>query len=150
MSYHQPFVVECCMILFRTANVPIIPDAEAKGSALITQVPGRDGNVLIAAIGLPEPEVLGGTRYVAWIRNSPLGPVIPIQLLQTGPVITEPGVWVGAFVFGDDQVAPFGDIVVTAEGEPPWITPSLDRIALIGTFEQCIRAPHHKKQCYRR
>ncbi len=131
------------MILFRTANVPILPDAEARGVALINQGPAGGGNVLISAIGLPEPQVLGGRTYVAWIRNSPLGPVIPVQLLQTGPVITEPGVWVGAFIFGaGERVAPFGDIVVTAELQPPFIQPNLNRIALIGTFAQC--RPHQK------
>lgn len=130
-------VVECCIILFRTANVPIGPDAEARGVALIFQSPGRVGNVLIAAIGLPEPEALGGRTYVAWIRGTPIGPLIPVQLLQTGPVVIEPGVWVGAFIFGAGDVVPFQDIVVTAELEPPFIRPALERIALIGLFAQC-------------
>lgn len=143
-NQRQVEVVECCMILFRTANVPIGPDAEAKGVALVTQT-AAGGNVLISAIGLPEPEVLGGQTYVAWIRNSPLGQAIPVQLLQTGPVVTEPGVWVGAIVFGPgDRVAPFGDIVVTAEIAPPFIRPALDRIALIGNFAQCRPQGAHK------
>lgn len=140
-------IVECCMILFRTANVPILPDAEAKGVALVTQT-AAGGNVLVSAIGLPDPQVLGGNTYLAWIRNSPLGPFVPIQLLQTGPVITEPGVWVGALVFGPgDMVAPFSDIVVTAEIAPPFIQPALDRIALIGLFNQCRPNAFPKPPC---
>ena len=129
---------ECCMILFRTANVPVLPEAEARGVALVFQSPTEGGNVLVSAIGLPEPETLGGLTYVAWIRNTVLGQTIPFQLLQTGPVIIEPGVWVGALVFGPGEpVAPFEDIIVTAELEPPFIQPSLERIALIGLFDQC-------------
>ncbi len=129
---------ECCMILFRTANVPILPEAEARGVALVFQSPTKGGNVLVSAIGLPDPQVLGGETYVAWIRDTVLGQTIPFQLLQTGPVIIEPGVWVGALVFGPGEpVAPFRDIVVTAEIAPPFIQPSLERIALIGLFAQC-------------
>lgn len=129
---------ECCMILFRTANVPIGAEAEARGVALVFQSPTRGGNVLIAAIGLPDPQTLGGETYVAWIRDTLSGQTIPVQLLQTGPVVIEPGVWVGAFVFGPGEpIAPFRDIVVTAELAPPFIRPSLDRIALIGLFNQC-------------
>ncbi len=126
------------MILFRTANVPIGPEAEARGTALVFQSLGGGGNVLISAIGLPDPQTLGGERYVAWIRGTPSSQTVPVQLLQTGPVVTEPGVWVGAFVFGQgEQIAPFQDVIVTAEGQLPFIQPSLNRIALIGLFNQC-------------
>lgn len=132
----QVALVECCMLLFRTANVPVLPDAEAAGVARVFQS-SAGGNILIAAIGLPEPEVLGGNLYVAWIRRAGLPP-IPVQLLQTGPVITEPGVWVGAFVFGPGEaVVPFQDIIVTAEVDFPVTQPDLDNIALIGQFNQC-------------
>ncbi len=130
-------IVECCLLLFRTANVPVLPDAEAGGVARVFQVPQSPGNVLVAAIGLPPPQVLGGSIYVAWIRRPPQSP-IPFQLLQTAPVVIEPGVWVGAIVFGPgEQFAPFQDIIVTAELAFPVIQPNLDRIALIGLFEQC-------------
>ena len=122
----------------RTANVPIGPEAEAKGVALIFQSRSGGGNVLISAIGLPDPRTLDGDRYVAWIRDTPGSQTIPVQLLQTGPVVTEPGVWVGAFVFGPgEQIAPFQDIIVTAEDQAPLLKPSLNRIALIGLFNQC-------------
>lgn len=128
--------VECCMLLFRI-NVPILPDAEAGGVARVFQVPQRPGNVLVATIGLPPPQFLGGNIYVAWIRRPPLPP-IPIQLLQTAPVIIEPGVWVGAIIFGPgEQFAPFQDIIVTAEIAFPVFEPTLARIALIGLFELC-------------
>ncbi len=130
---------ECCMILFRTANVPVLPEAEARGGALVFQSPAEGGNVLVAAIGLPDPQVLGGEIYVAWVRDTVLNQTIPFQLLQTGPVVIEPGVWVGALVFGPGEpVAPFRDIVVTAQFAPPFIQPSLDRIVLIGVFNQCL------------
>lgn len=129
-------IVECCMLLFRTANVPILPDAEAAGVARVFQN-AQGGNILAATIGLPPPSTFGGTTYVAWIRRAGLPP-IPFQLLQTGPVVIEPGVWVGAIVFGPgEQVVPFQDIVVTAEIAPPFITPNLNRIVLIGLFNQC-------------
>lgn len=129
--------VECCMLLFRTANVPVLPDAEAGGVARVFQVPGQPGNVLVSTIGLPPPQQLGGNIYVAWIRYADQPP-IPFQLLQTGPVIIEPGVWVGAFTFGpQEQVAPFQDIIVTAEIGFPVTTPNLNRLALIGRFAQC-------------
>ncbi len=129
--------IECCMLLFRTANVPVDPDAEAAGVARIFQT-AAGGNVLVSAIGLPDPAVLGGTTYVAWIRQTPTGQTIPIQLFQTGPVVVEPGVWVGAFIFGaGEQIAPFQDIVVTAELSPPFVQPNLARIALICRFDQC-------------
>jgi hypothetical protein len=93
--------------------------------------------VLVATIGLPPPHFLGDNIYVAWIHRPPLPP-IPIQLLQTGPVIIEPGVWVGAIIFGpDEQFAPFQDIMVTAEIAFPVLEPNLSRIALIGLFELC-------------
>lgn len=132
-----PFpTVECCMLLFRI-NVPILPDAEAGGVARVFQVPQRPGNVLVATIGLPPPQFLGGNIYVAWIRRPPLPP-IPFQLLQTAPVVIEPGVWVGAIIFGPgEQFAPFQDIVVTAEIAFPVFEPNLARIALIGLFELC-------------
>jgi spore coat assembly protein SafA len=129
--------IECCLLLFRTANVPVLPEAEAGGVARVFQVPQRPGNVLVAAIGLPPPQALGGNIYVAWIRRPPLSPV-PFQLLQTAPVVIEPGVWVGAIVFGPgEQFAPFQDIIVTAELAFPVIQPNLNRIALIGLFGQC-------------
>ncbi len=138
MSTHEVALFECCMILFRTANVPVLPEAEARGVALVFQSPKEGGNVLVAAIGLPDPQTLGGKTYVAWIRDTFLVQTIPFQLLQTGPVVIEPGVWVGALVFGPGEpVAPFRDIVVTAELAPPFIQPALERIALIGLFEQC-------------
>ena len=80
---------ECCMPLFRTANVPILPDAEARGVALVFQSPTGGGNVLVAAIGLPDPQVLGGETYVAWIRNTPW-PNESISLLSNRAVIIEP------------------------------------------------------------
>lgn len=136
VSPPRPPIVECCMLLFRTANVPILPDAEAGGVARVVQNP-QGGNVLVSTIGLPPPETFGGTTYVAWIRR-PGQPPIPFQLLQTGPVVTEPGVWVGAIIFGPgEQFAPFQDIIVTAEPGPPFIQPSLNRIVLIGQFTQC-------------
>jgi spore coat assembly protein SafA len=128
--------IECCMLLFRTANVPVLPEAEAGGVARVFQTPGG-GNVLVSTIGLPPPETFGGEIYVAWIRRPNL-PSIPFQLLQTGPVIIEPGVWVGAFLFGKgEQIAPFQDIIVTAETRFPVIEPDLNRIVLIGSFNQC-------------
>jgi spore coat assembly protein SafA len=131
-----PPVVECPMLLFRTANVPILPEAEAGGVARVVQN-AREGNVLVSTIGLPPPGTFGGSTYVAWIRRPNQAP-IPFQLFQTGPVIIEPGVWVGAITFGPgEQFAPFQDIVVTAETAPPFITPNLNRIVLIGQFGQC-------------
>ena len=74
---------------------------------------------------------------MAWVRPT-AGTPIPFQLLQTGPVVTEPGVYVGALVLGINEViAPFQDIVVTAEIGFPVTTPNLNRIALIGYFSQC-------------
>ncbi len=129
-------VIECCMLLFRTENVPVLPDAEAGGVARVFQS-SEGGNVLVAAIGLPSPDTFDAEIYVAWVRRPPLPP-IPIQMLQTGPVVTEPGVWVGAFVIGPgEEIAPFQDIVVTAEDEFPVTEPDLERIVLIGLFEQC-------------
>ena len=129
--------VECCMLLFRTANVPIIPGAEAGGVARVFQAPTRNGSVLVATIGLPQPSALGGNIYVAWIRRQG-APAIPFQLRQTGPPVVEPGVWVGAITFGpNEQFAPFQDIVVTAETGFPVTNPNLNRIALIGNFTQC-------------
>lgn len=129
--------IECCMLLFRTANLPSIPQAQAGGVARVFQAPNQNGNVLVATIGLPPPSALGGNVYVAWIRRPGL-PAIPFQLLQTGPVVTEPGVWVGAITFGPgEQFAPFQDIVVTAEIGFPVTAPNLNRIALIGNFTQC-------------
>jgi len=128
--------IECCMLLFRTANVPVLPEAEAGGVARIFQTP-EGGNVLVSTIGLPPPETFDREVYVAWIRRPGLPPV-PFQLLQTGPVVIEPGVWVGAFVFGEgEQIAPFQDIIVTAETGFPVIEPNLEGIVLIGLFEQC-------------
>ncbi len=139
MSVLKVGLFECCMILFRTANVPVLPEAEARGVALVFQSPTEGGNVLAAAIGLPDPQTLGGETYVAWVRDTAPNQTIPFQMLQTGPVIIEPGVWVGALVFGPGEpVAPFRDIVVTAELTPPFIQPSLERIALIGIFNQCL------------
>lgn len=93
--------------------------------------------MLVATIGLPPPSALGGNVYVAWIRRPGL-PAIPFQLLQTGPLVTEPGVWVDAITFGPgEQFAPFQDIVVTAEIGFPVTAPNLNRIALIGNFTQC-------------
>ena len=129
-------IIECCMLLFRTANVPILPEAEAGGVARVFQTP-EGGNVLVSTIGLPPPETFNGEIYVAWIRR-PGFPPIPFQLLQTGPVIIEPGVWVGAFVFGrGEQIAPSQDIIVTVETGFPVIEPNLEGIVLIGVFEQC-------------
>jgi len=129
--------VECCMLLFRTANVPIIPGAETGGVARVFQAPNRNGSVLVATIGLPQPSALGGNIYVAWIRRQG-APAIPFQLRQTGPPVVEPGVWVGAIMFGpNEQFAPFQDIVVTAETGFPVTNPNLNRIALIGNFTQC-------------
>lgn len=129
--------VECCMLLFRTANVPIIPGAETGGVARVFQAPNRNGSVLVATIGLPQPSALGGNIYVAWIRRQG-APAIPFQLRQTGPPVVEPGVWVGAITFGpNEQFAPFQDIVVTAETGFPVTNPNLNRIALIGNFTQC-------------
>lgn len=129
--------VECCMLLFRTANVPIIPGAEAGGVARVFQAPNHNGSVLVATIGLPQPSALGGNIYVAWIRRQG-APAIPFQLRQTGPPVVEPGVWVGAITFGpNEQFAPFQDIVVTAETGFPVTNPNLNRIALIGNFTQC-------------
>lgn len=128
--------VECCMLLFRTANLPFNPVAPADGVARIYQAQGQGGSVLISAIGLPPPQTLGGNIYVAWIRY-PQTP-IPVQLLQTGPVITEPGVYVGALDLGvSGSIAPFQDILVTAELQFPVTQPNLSRIALIGNFSQC-------------
>lgn len=135
----QPVVptVECAMLLFRTANIPFNPAAEAGGVARVFQRSGQSGNVLVAAIGLPSPQSLGGNIYVAWIRRTN-APPIPIQLLRTGPVAIEPGVYVGAFVFDPGEIiAPFQDMVVTAEVGFPVTTPNLNRIALIGQFSQC-------------
>jgi spore coat assembly protein SafA len=36
--------IECCMLLFRTANVPVLPEAEAGGVARIFQTP--EGGVI--------------------------------------------------------------------------------------------------------
>ncbi|NLY11822.1 MAG: SafA/ExsA family spore coat assembly protein [Firmicutes bacterium] len=128
---------ECSMLLFRTANLPPIPGADAGGVARVYQISNRPGSILVAAIGLPQPQALGGNVYVAWIRRPGL-PSIPFQLLQTGPVVIEPGVWVGAFIFDpNEQIAPFQDIIVTAELGFPVTTPNLNRIALIGQFNQC-------------
>lgn len=128
--------VECSMLLFCTANVPILPEAEAGGVVRVFQN-SQGGNILAATIGLPPTSLFGGTIYVAWIRRPGLPPV-PFQLLQTGPVVTEPGVWVGAVVFGPGEgLVPFQDIVVTAETGPPFIAPNLNRIVLIGQFAQC-------------
>ncbi len=129
--------VECCMLLFRTANIPLDPTAPTGGVARIYQTSGQGSSVLVSAIGLPTPQSLGGNIFVAWVRRT-TGTPIPFQLLQTGPVITEPGVYVGALVLGINEViAPFQDIVVTAELEFPVTTPNLNRIALIGYFNQC-------------
>lgn len=129
-------IVECCMLLFRTANVPILPEAEAGGVARVVQN-AQGGNVLVSTIGLPPPSVFGGSLFVAWIRRAGQA-AIPFQLLQTAPVVIEPGVWVGAIVFGPgEQFAPFQDIIVTAETAPPFITPNLNSIVLIGLFNQC-------------
>ena len=129
--------IECSMLLFRTANVPVLPEAEAAGVARVFQAPNRNGNVLVAAIGLPPPTALGGNIYVAWIRRQGAAP-IPFQLLQTGPVVIQPGVWIGAITFvPGEQFAPFQDIVVTAEIGFPVTNPNLNRIALIGNFTQC-------------
>lgn len=130
-------IIECCLLLFRTEIVPSQPDAEAGGVARVFQSP-EGGSVLVATIGLPPPETFDRNIYVAWIRRVDLPP-IPFQLLQTGPVVIEPGVWVGAFIIGPgEQVAPFQDIIVTAEEGFPVIDPDLDRIVLIGRFEQCL------------
>ncbi len=64
------------MILFRTANIPVGDEAEARGVALVFQSPTVGGNVLVAAIGLPDPQTLGGKTYVAWIRNTVIGQTI--------------------------------------------------------------------------
>lgn len=128
---------ECGMLLFRTANIPFNPAAEAGGIARVFQRAGQSGNILVAAIGLPPPQSLGGNIYVAWIRRTN-APPIPFQILRTGPVAIEPGVYVGAFVFGPGEaIAPFQDIIVTAENGFPVMTPNLNRIALIGQFNQC-------------
>ncbi|MDO9573585.1 MAG: LysM domain-containing protein [Candidatus Contubernalis sp.] len=130
-------IIECCMLLFRTDIVPPLPDAEAGGVARVFQSP-EGGSVLVATIGLPPPETFNRNIYVAWIRRFNLPP-IPFQLLQTGPVVIEPGVWVGAFIIGPgEEVAPFQDIIVIAEEAFPVIEPDLDRIVLTGQFEQCL------------
>lgn len=127
--------VRCSMLLYRTANVPILPDAEAGGVARISQN-NNEGNVLISTIGLPPPRSLGGNIYVAWIRRTGMAP-IPVQLLQTSPV-TEPGVWTGAFIYDPtERIVPFHDIVVTAEIAFPVTVPNLNRIALFGLFSEC-------------
>lgn len=130
--------VECSFLLFRTANVPVPPDAiETGGVVRVFQAAALGGDVLVAAIGLPPPAVLGGQTYVSWIRGTPVG-TVKVQLLQTGPVVTEPGVWVGAFIFGPgEQFAPFSDVIVTAEPSASVTQPDLSRIALIGLFSQC-------------
>ena len=128
--------VECCMLLFRTANVPRGP--EAGGVARIFQSATGGANVLIGTIDLPAPTVFGGTTFVAWLRGvAPDGRTVKVPLVRTNPLLT-PRVWAGSLaVPPGQQLAPFNDLIVTAELSPDVLQPSLDRIVLIGLFAQC-------------
>ncbi|GAB6875355.1 SafA/ExsA family spore coat assembly protein [Thermaerobacter litoralis] len=128
--------VECCMLLFRTANVPRGP--EAGGVARIFQSATAGANVLIGTIDLPAPTVFGGTTFVAWLRGvAPDGRTVKVPLVRTNPLLT-PRVWAGSLALPPgQQLAPFNDLIVTAELSPDVLQPSLDRIVLIGLFAQC-------------
>ena len=59
--------IECCMLLFRTANVPVLPEAEAGGVARIFQTP-EGGNVLVSLLDYRLRKLLIG-KFIAWIRR---------------------------------------------------------------------------------
>ncbi|WP_116900986.1 SafA/ExsA family spore coat assembly protein [Thermaerobacter sp. PB12/4term] len=128
--------VECCMLLFRTANVPRGP--EAGGVARIFQSAAAGANVLIGTIDLPAPTTFGGNTFVAWLRGvAPNGRTVKVPLVRTNPLLT-PRVWAGSLaVPPGQQLAPFNDLIVTAELSADVMQPSLNRIVLIGLFAQC-------------
>ena len=128
--------VECCMLLFRTANVPRGP--EAGGVTRIFQSAAVGANALIATIDLPAPSTFGGATFVAWLRGvAPDGRTVKVPLVRTNPLLT-PRVWAGSLALpAGRQLAPFNDLIVTAEISADVMTPSLNRIVLIGLFAQC-------------
>ena len=134
--------VECSMLLFRTAGVPRGP--EAGGVARVFQSARRGASVLIGTIDLPAPSTFGGTTFVAWLRGvAPGGRTVKVPLARTNPLLT-PRVWAGSLEVGPcHQLAPFDDLIVTAEVSPDVPSPSLNRIVLIGLFAQCRPQPCH-------
>ncbi len=124
------------MLLFRTANVPRGP--EAGGVARIFQSAAAGANVLIGTIDLPAPTTFGGNTFVAWLRGvAPNGRTVKVPLVRTNPLLT-PRVWAGSLaVPPGQQLAPFNDLIVTAELSADVMQPSLNRIVLIGLFAQC-------------
>ena len=128
--------IECCMLLFR---LPMFRYCRKLKQLVLLEYSKRQTGTAMCwwPLSACVASCFGGNIYVAWIRRQGVQP-IPFQLLQTGPVVIQPGVWVGAITFGPgEQFAPFQDIVVTAEIGFPVTNPNLNRIALIGNFTQC-------------
>lgn len=128
--------IECSLLLFRTANVPRGP--EVGGVARVFQKARVGANVLIATIGLPAPSTFSGGVFVAWLRNvAPDGRTVKVPLARTNPLLN-PRVWAGSLEVGAGrQLAPFHDLIVTAEPTSHVTSPNLNRIVLIGLFAQC-------------
>lgn len=128
--------IECSMLLFRTAGGPRGP--EVGGVARIFQTAGMGASVLVAVTGMSSPSAFGGRAFVAWLRHvAPGGRTIKVPLEPTNPSLA-PRVWAGCFLAGPGrQVAPFEDLIVTAEPTPEVTRPNLQRMVVMGIFARC-------------
>lgn len=125
-----PGEIECCMTLFRTTIVPVT----SGGVARVRQFRADGGNILIGTIFLPDPATLGTglTTYVAWVRG-PSGVLRKVPLTLCLP---NEGVWVGVLQDPVSPVAPFNDIIVTAETSSTVTVPG-PTVVLQGFFSNC-------------
>lgn len=128
--------MECSMLLYRTAGGPRGP--EVGGVARVFQTAGTGASVLVAVTGLPSPSSSCGQALVAWLRHvAPGGRTIKVPLAPTDRSLAL-RVWAGALVVGPGrQLAPFADLIVTAEPTPEVTRPNLKRIVASGLFTAC-------------
>lgn len=125
-----PGEIECCMTLFRTTIVPVT----SGGVARVRQFRADGGNILIGTIFLPDPATLGTglTTYVAWVR----GPSTVLRKVPLTLCLPNEGVWVGVLQDPVSPVAPFNDIIVTAETSSTVTVPG-PTVVLQGFFSNC-------------
>lgn len=121
--------IECCMLLRRTGTVQLV----AGGVARVRQFLSNGGNILIATIYLPDPATLGPglTTYVAWVRSATATKKVPLKLCDPNT-----GVWEGVLADPINPVAPFNDIIVTAETSDQ-VTAPTGVLVLQGAFANC-------------
>ncbi|PZN07547.1 MAG: hypothetical protein DIU69_11485 [Bacillota bacterium] len=134
--------VDCSLLLFRTANVPRGP--AAGGVARIFQATDLGAHVLVAMTGLPAPSTFGGLTFVAWLRGvACTGQTVKVPLVPADPPRAS-RVWVGSLaVVPGQQLAPFEDVIVTAEVTDEVTRPTSNRIVAMGMYAHCW--PHPSK-----